>query len=338
MVEVSYARNGSRAVGPRRSSARINDIFEDFLTKSNSIHTRDAYKRDLKKFLTFLKGFETFSNLSDVSQRHISAYRDHLLKNEELKDATVARHLSSIKRFFDFLVEKELCYKNPATGVFRPKVVMEVKTNDLSASEVVDMFESVTLHNKDGSYNLSGVLHLTILKVMFHTLLRKSEIIGLKVGDFASDNIGNYLHVKSKGGKKQKVYLSDETFNDIKFYIEVFSLRREFAQSEPLFTSGRKSHELGPLNRNTIDQIFQKYAKLAGIKHRISPHSSRATGIGNLYENGASLEDQATYARHSDPRMTFLYNKRRKEKINEIANIVNYLGEDQGDKEDKEVE
>lgn len=325
MVEISYSR--SNAIRPSRAKARINDIFEDFLTKSNSAHTRDAYRRDLKKFLTFLKGFETFENLSDVSQRHISAYRDYLLKKEELKDATVARHLSSIKRFFDFLVEKELCYKNPATGVFRPKVVMEVKTNDLSAAEVMDIFESVKLHNRDGSYNLSSVLHLTILKVMFHTLLRKSEIIGLKVGDFSSDNIGNFLHVRSKGGKKQKVYLSDETFNDIKFYMDVFRSRREFQDNEPLFTAGRKSQELKPLNRNTIDQIFQKYAKLAGIKHKISPHSSRATGIGNLYENGASLEDQATYARHSDPRMTFLYNKRRKEKINEIANIVNYLDE-----------
>ncbi|MFG1591254.1 tyrosine-type recombinase/integrase [Halobacteriovorax sp. CON-3] len=331
MVGVSYSR--SRAIRPARSNAKINDIFEDFLTKSNSAHTRDAYRRDLKKFLTFLKGFETFSSLSDVSQRHISAYRDHLLKNEELKDATVARHLSSIKRFFDFLVEKELCYKNPATGVFRPKVVMEVKTNDLSASEVMDLFESVNQNNRDGSYNLSGVLHYTILRVMFYTLLRKSELIALKVGDFASDNIGNYLHVRSKGGKKQKVYISDETFGDIKHYMEVFRVRREFLENEPLFTSGRKSQELKPLNRNTIDQIFQKYAKLAGIKHRISPHSSRATGIGNLYENGASLEDQATYARHSDPRMTFLYNKRRKEKINEIANIVNYLDDKQEDEE-----
>lgn len=323
MVEISYAR--SRAIRPARAQSKINDIFEDFLTKSNSAHTRDAYRRDLKKFLTFLKGFESFGGLSDVSQRHISAYRDYLLKEEELKDATVARHLSSIKRFFDFLVEKELCYKNPATGVFRPKVVMEVKTNDLSASEVMDLFESVTQTNRDGSDNLSGVLHYTVLKVMFYTLLRKSELIALKVGDFASDNIGNYLHVRSKGGKKQKVYISDETFNDIKHYMDVFSSRREFHETEPLFTSGRKSSVLRPLNRNTIDQIFQKYAKLAGIKHRISPHSSRATGIGNLYENGASLEDQATYARHSDPRMTFLYNKRRKEKINEIANIVNYL-------------
>jgi site-specific recombinase XerD len=243
---------------------------------------------------------------------------------ELLSNTTVARRLSSVKRFFDFLMEREICVKNPVQGVSRPKIPLQVKTNDLSNEEVRQMMAQIKQHNKNGTYNYSGVLHHTILTVMFHVLLRKSEVLNLNFGDYLKDNVGPYLHVTSKGGRKEKVYVSSHVESTLERYLDIFGSRFEFSEHDPLFTAGINVGHIKRLNRNTIDMIFKKYSQMAGITHKVSPHSSRATGIGNMYEHGASLEDQATYARHSDPRMTFQYNKRRKEKLGHISSIVTY--------------
>ncbi|EQC52626.1 tyrosine-type recombinase/integrase [Bacteriovorax sp. DB6_IX] len=325
-VHIDYSQNSL----PSKNLAKLDDLFADFLMRSRSLNTRDAYKRDLKHFFGFLRAHGNFRSLRDISQRHMAAYRDHMSEHELLSNTTVARRLSSIKRFFDFLMEREICVKNPVQGVSRPKIPLQVKTNDLSNEQVREMMDKIKQHNKNGEYNYSGVLHFTILTIMFHVLLRKSEVLNLNFGDYQSDNVGSYLHVSSKGGKKEKVYISAHVNKVIERYLSIFSKRFDFSEHDPLFTAGIKLSTGGKikrLNRNTIDMIFKKYSTLAGIEHKISPHSSRATGIGNMYEHGASLEDQATYARHSDPRMTFQYNKRRKEKLGHISSIVTYEAE-----------
>ena len=307
---------------------KLDDLFADFLLRSTSENTRDAYKRDLKNFFCFLKSSRNFKNIKDISQRHIAGYRDLMLKKELRSDATVARRLSSIKRFFDFLMEKEICDKNPAQGVSRPKIPLIVKTNDLSNDEVLEIFSHINQTNKNGTHNFSGVLHYTILTVMFHVLLRKAEVIYLNFEDFSKDNVGDFLFIRSKGGKKEKIYISEHVSKSIKNYLKIFSVRYRFKNGHPLFVAGINIQKVKYLNKNTIDMIFKKYSKLAGIEHKISPHSSRATGIGNMYEHGASLEDQATYARHSDPRMTFQYNKRRKDKLGHLSSVIDYENEE----------
>jgi len=322
-MHIDYSRDSL----PSRNLAKLDDLFADFLTRSRSKNTRDAYKRDLKHFFKFLQTLGKFQGLRDISQRHIASYRDTMSDKELLSNTTVARRLSSVKRFFDFLMEREICIKNPVQGVSRPKIPLQVKTNDMSNEEVREMMSHIRQHNKNGTFNYSGVLHHTILTVMFHVLLRKSEVLNLNFGDFDKDNVGPFLHVNSKGGRKEKVYISAHVESQIQRYLEIFSKKNNFTEHDPLFTAGvtlKNQPSIKRLNRNTIDMIFQKYSKMAGITHKVSPHSSRATGIGNMYEHGASLEDQATYARHSDPRMTFQYNKRRKEKLGHISSIVTY--------------
>ncbi len=309
---------------PSKNLSKLDALFADFLLRSRSQNTRDAYKRDLKHFFNFLRAVGGFRGLREVSQRHIARYRDTMSEVELLSNTTVARRLSSVKRFFDFLMEREICVKNPVQGVSRPKIPLQVKTNDLSNEEVREMMSHIKQHNKNGSYNYSGVLHHTVLTVMFHVLLRKSEVLNLNFEDYTSDNVGTYLHVTSKGGRKEKVYISEHVAGVIDRYLETFSKRFEFSALDALFTAGVNVGHIKRLNRNSIDLMFKKYSNLAGITHKVSPHSSRATGIGNMYEHGASLEDQATYARHSDPRMTFQYNKRRKEKLGHISSIVTY--------------
>jgi integrase/recombinase XerD len=66
-----------------------------------------------------------------------------------------------------------------------------------------------------------------------------------------------------------------------------------------------------PLVPSSIDYIFKKYCKLAGINKRVSPHSARATYIGSSLQGGADLLKVSKDVGHSSVKTTEAYNKRK---------------------------
>ena len=119
--------------------------FLEFIEKERrySLHTIDAYRRDLEKFNSFLTDEigESFTSYKVVNNYKIKDFKKIILKffNKEIENGrsskTRARRLSTIKAFFKFLIQENILTNNPAIYVSSPKIekrlpiVIQKKTN-----------------------------------------------------------------------------------------------------------------------------------------------------------------------------------------------------------------
>ena len=76
--------------------------FHDFLTmlrveRNVSVHTMDAYKRDINQYLTYLSDLD-LKNLTDVKSTHVRDYI-RVLNDGGMAPASVSRIISSIRTY-----------------------------------------------------------------------------------------------------------------------------------------------------------------------------------------------------------------------------------------------
>ena len=95
--------------------------------KGYSIHTIDAYKRDLEKFKLFLIDYkgQRFQDFKFVDKW---ALRNFLGKEGEdgMSSKTRRRRLSTIRGFFDYLVMSKKLNDNPAAYILAPKIEKKI--------------------------------------------------------------------------------------------------------------------------------------------------------------------------------------------------------------------
>lgn len=309
---------------------KYSDLFSQFLMTRREENTRIAYYSDLKKYANFLleKGIKI--PFEEQTPLLISEYKEYLIKYLNQSDKTVKRALSSLKKFFDFLIEQGVgVNRNPAAAVEKPTVQLSVSTPGLTNEELSQFIRAIRLFHSDETIIPSGFLYRAICILMFNTGLRTSEALSLSMNSIKSKRGERFLNVKVKGGGFVDVPLNIITYKAIQDYIKSFRLSfdTKFYDDCYLFTPSRDDAGIYPRdNRNSLSpQMLRKFfkshsTKVFGKEGRITPHSCRATLAGILYEKGIALEDQADFLRHKDPRMTMEYNKRRegtKKKISE---------------------
>ncbi|MCR9204539.1 MAG: site-specific integrase, partial [Halobacteriovoraceae bacterium] len=81
---------------------------------------------------------------------------------------------------------------------------------------------------------------------------------------------------------------------------------------QPTRNPSNPTHLNKPLNPRTINEIVTSYGKKIGLNFSISPHSARATFIGQLLEAGVDIYSVAREVNHSSVKTTQEYDKRRK--------------------------
>jgi site-specific recombinase XerD len=142
-----------------------------------------------------------------------------------------------------------------------------------------------------------------ILEMLFSTGLRVSELCSLyRDIDLSRDEFS----IRGKGGKVRVVFLSPAAKDSLKKY---FAVRKDF--SEALFVNVSKNkNKLDKdkgLDRKSIERIVKKYATLAGITKRVTPHVIRHCFATDLLENGADLRAVQQLLGHADISTTQVY-------------------------------
>ncbi|NCY26651.1 MAG: hypothetical protein EBX37_18020 [Alphaproteobacteria bacterium] len=281
-----------------------NKIYFGFIHNFSSLHTREAYMRDLRKFLTYLE--LKFKNLNElrVEHAHVVAFKDHLLK-ENASPRSVNRMLATLWSFFDYLIDMELIEKNPVERVKRFKISKEVKTQDLRDEEVFNLIDAID------SSTPSGKLHKAVMVLFFTTGMRHREVSHLKFKNLDEENGFTVIRYWAKGDKEMVTPLNPKAESALSDYLRwVESVGYSMLQDDYIFRS-TKSLLNRPLDPKSMNYIIKKYAKKIGVRGKISIHSARSTVIGMLLEKGHPLERVADFVGHRDISMTKAYNKRR---------------------------
>ncbi len=310
-----------------RPDARLRACIESFLLDQRSPHTRRAYGKDLKRFVGYLLGRrarigESFG-IERLDRAVIIGYKDALLE-ERLEHTTIDRHLSTLRSFFRWLVEEEMIAKNPAANVrfLNPKRIS--RTNGFSDDEVVRILKQPNLHTRTGSQ------HYAILMMLFYCGLRRAEICSLRTTSLGTERGQKVLKLRGKGDAERVIAVIPAVEEALGHYFRITA--RDPGVDAPLFSpirnnrTGEKEKSLDP---SMVFYIVTKYARLAGIANRVSPHSCRATAISNARDHDVPDRVIQEFAGWANPDMITRYDKRKASIEDSAAHAIRYGRDDE---------
>ena len=287
----------------------MNDYFQDYLTmlrveRNFSAHTIDAYKRDLKQYLEHLvsKGIKS---LHDISLKHI---RDYVrkLNNTGLAAKSIARIISSIRSYHNFLSSEKIIKENPALNLDSPKIPKKLP-EVLSEKEISNITEAI-----DDSYQFAK-RDKAIIEMLYSCGIRVTELCDLETSNLFFDD--DLIRVMGKGSKERllpiggraKRFLNDYLINTRHKLIKKTS-------SSSVFVSRNGK----PLTRAMINNILKKWCLASGITKSVSPHTLRHSFATHLLEGGADLRFVQALLGHSDISTTQIYTHLDKHHLKEI--------------------
>ena len=268
-----------------------------------SSNTSQAYRRDLTKFAKYIDRIH--KDISAVDRETILDFL-MLLRDSGLATTTVARNLAALKTFWKFLVSERLVPENIAGVVETPKTWKNIP-------DVMNEKEVEELLNAPSSKGWMGLRDRAILELMYATGVRASEATNLKKADVNLES--GFIKCFGKGGKERIIPLGGAAIKSISKYLEKSreKLQRDI-NDRHLFLSrlGRK------LSRQSMWKIIHRYAALAGIKKKITPHTLRHSFATHLLEGGAELRGVQEMLGHADISSTQIYTHINKERLKRV--------------------
>ncbi|MGE4442016.1 MAG: site-specific tyrosine recombinase XerD [Desulfomicrobium sp.] len=252
--------------------------------------TVEAYGSDLLFFREFLS--EVGVDPQRIDEHTLFLYMVHL-RRKGLKNTSLARNLSSLRGFFEFLVQERLLPSSPAALLDSPKLVRKLP-------EVLSRDEVTALLARPVMTDRLGVRDRTMLELLYACGLRVSELAALAVPDF--DPQAGLLRVVGKGSKERYVPLHDSAVGLFLSYLRQW--RPLFGPKVDMAFLNRSG--LG-LSRQGIWKLLRRYALEAGINRPVSPHTLRHSFATHLLEGGADLRTVQILLGHSDIMATEIY-------------------------------
>lgn len=271
-----------------------------FANKNLSKNTILSYKDDLKKFISFIEQ----NDLKKLENNIIQNYVKFLSKNFSPKSHS--RKLSSLKAFFNYLVDLKLVNKNPIADVDFPKITKTIPKL-LSEKEIFTLLERTY---NDSSFK--GLRMSVMMEILYATGIRISELVEIKNGDLSEDF--SSVLIKGKGGKQRVVPLFGKVKEVLKKYL--FEKRHFNTKGSFLFPSNSK---FGHITRHRFFQLLKKLSLECGINvSKVSPHTIRHSFASHLLERGVDLRIIQESLGHKDISTTQIYTHIQSKKIRKI--------------------
>ena len=249
-------------------------ITEKNLTKP----TIDCYKNDLKSFFNFLKknNYSLFSCTYDNIVLWIE-----LLSKKSFEQTTIARKISTVRQFFNFLFVERLIDINPATNISAPKK-KQALPRFLDEKDIKKILNYLYV-NKDSFKNFQTLL---LTELLYATGLRVSELVSMNLSNLNEDL--NSICILGKGNKERVSPLAKITKKILTQYLCSSQYLKSKAKSGRswLFPSKR-----GHITRQTYYYKLKSIAIKSGLNtNKISPHMLRHAFASHMLKNGADLK------------------------------------------------
>ncbi len=278
----------------KNKESKMIDSFLDslWLEQGLSKSTLDAYRSDLKLLKVWAKNREL--KMDEISRPDLLEFI--AFKAEQGSSArTSARMLSSLRRFFTYLMQQEIISTNPTDKISMPKIGRSLPVL-LTENEVLKLIKAPNTKKP------LGFRDRVMLELLYATGLRVSELVKLEVNQVNLNQ--GYLRVMGKGDKERLVPMGKTAKRWMKNYLngpiqEILNDR----QSDCLFPTRTSTS----ISRQAFWQIIKKYAMKVGISAKLSPHSLRHAFATHLINHGADLRVVQMLLGHSDLSTTQIY-------------------------------
>ena len=261
----------------------------------------ESYANDLNSFQHFLD--KTSVDMKQVTRQTLFLFLTHL-RARDLTSRSLARYLSSLRGFFAYVVGEGWMKEDPSTLIDSPKLPK-------SLPEFLTREEIGTILALPDPDTKLGMRDKAMLELLYAAGLRVSELITMRVLDY--DQQTGILRVFGKGSKERLVPVHYMAQDVLSSYLS--TVRPQFRPADDSMFLNRSGHGL---TRQAIWKLIKNYAKLAGVKRSISPHTFRHTFATHLLEGGADLRTVQLLLGHADISATEIYTHVQSERLRAI--------------------
>jgi integrase/recombinase XerD len=284
-----------------------------------------SYKNDLDDFLAFCKKYK--KTIDKVQNEEIREYIIYLSK-EKLDTKTIARRISALRRFFQFLFTENIISDNPALNIDLPKT-SKTLPGVLNEQEVDSLIKTCY---QDASPE--GLRLTALLEILYASGMRVSELVTLKISDVQTKNNNNeiksYIIVKGKGNKERLVVIHDKAIIALQEYLKNISIFTDNKNEKWLFPSKISSE--GHITRQYFGKLLKKLAIDSGVDpSKLSPHKIRHSFATHLLNHGADLRVIQELLGHKDIGTTQIYTHVSNEQLKSVVYKLHPLARNKKD-------
>lgn len=272
-------------------------LFMEYLQieRNYSQYTVECYQQDIADFFLFMSE-QAIDGLEQVEYHDARLYLTKLF-NQKLARTSVARKISGLRSFYNFLLRDEFVHNNPFAQVSIPKAKKRLP-DFFYEEEMVSLFQACEEDTNLGQRNK------VILEILYATGIRVSECCNIRLLDL--DMFLSTLLVHGKGKKDRYVPFGSFAHDALEKYIN--NGRRE------LMVHHNKEHDYllvnargGPLTTRGLRTILNRIIEKSTLNGTIHPHMIRHSFATHLLNQGADLRTVQELLGHSSLSSTQVY-------------------------------
>lgn len=284
------------------------DEFIDALWLEDGLsrNTLTSYRADLVRLIKwFNQKNRKNMQLTAITQADLLAFLSGRIA-QGVKNSTTCRELTSIKRFYRYLLRQEKIAVDPASNIDSPKISHRLPAS-LAESEVEKLLAAPNIQLP------LGLRDRTMLEILYAAGLRVSELINLTVSQVRIDM--GVVRILGKGNKERLIPLGEEA---------LYWLDRYQREARLTLLSGRLSDMLfvttrgSAMTRQAFWYLIKRYAQQVGIVKPLSPHTLRHAFATHLLNHGADLRVVQLLLGHSDISTTQIYTHIARERLKQL--------------------
>ncbi len=254
--------------------------------------TLKAYRIDLTQFAAFLAQ----GGLS-LDREGVTAYIAVL--HQGYKPRSVRRKIASVKAFCGYLEYEGMLEENPFAKLRLKLDPPLILPRTISLPDIEGILAAAYRIKKETPGN-TPLRDVAVLELLFATGIRVSELCSLHPSDVRLSE--GEIKIYGKGAKERFVQIANPSvLQALQEYRTVFATPIE--QSDAFFVN----RLCRPLSDQSVRGIVRKYAKLAGIEQRITPHMFRHSFATLLLEEDVDIRYIQRLLGHSSIVTTQIY-------------------------------
>ena len=275
--------------------------------KRYSAHTIKAYSSDLGQFQDSLSSFYQITDPAKANHHLIRAWLVSLLEAGDTP-RTINRKIAALKKFYKFLLSRELIAANPMLKVTAPKTSKDlpgfIKETDME----------ILLNDVNFGEGFAAMRNKLIIETLYLTGIRVSELTAITVNDI--DLNRKLIKINGKGNKQRMVPVVGRLATSLQNYLPLRdkALQNTDAAQTALFTT-IKGNDIYP---RMVYRVVHNHLTLVSTNHRKSPHMLRHSFATALMNHGAELNAVKDLLGHANLAATQVYTHTTIDKIKSI--------------------
>lgn len=269
-----------------------------------SANTLSSYRSDLRLLSRWLRAQAGSHALDGADGADLKRYLAERHRRSQLAGKagqapfgarSQARFITVCRRYYGWLVRERIRADDPSALLEMPRLGRPLPKT-LAGAEIERLLAA-----PDPSQAL-GLRDRAMLELMYASGLRVSELVTLRRDALNLEH--GVVRLLGKGGKERLVPTGELALDALRDWLR--RGRPEIAKADSadwVFPSTRG----GPMTRQNFWLLIKRYAGMAGIQTRLSPHTLRHAFATHLLEHGADLRVVQTLLGHADLSTTQIY-------------------------------